>query len=253
MPKSPVGIPKAKRPGQPKRAGRPTKPLRPARDLVTRRIRHLIDLAHDGNVHEASKVSGVPSPTLRALYSGRNTNPELKTLEKLGRAYGCYAGWFTDPGAPESLPLGGLAFTVRVPNPPFGWKVVRTISIPWASWPLPDVFDKLSDYLLSLPRGPERPVIGELGDEPEQVTEMMAKIALFLLAPLDEAERLQGREPEGPGPFIDDEGLVRRMQLLGLFWQQALHGVLGKVSELGATGVRSRLDSRSPKSNSAGR
>lgn len=210
-----------------KLGGRPPKRLKPARELVTKRVRHLIDLAHDGNVHEASKVSGVPSATLRALYSGRNTNPELNTLEKLGRAYGFYAGWFTDPGAPETVPSGGLGFTVRVPDPRFGWRPIREIQIPWASWPLPDVVDKLSDYLLSLPRGPSRPIIGELGTEPEQLTEMMAKVALFLLAPLDAAERLQGREPVGPGPFIDDEGLVRRMRQLGLFWQDSLRPLLG--------------------------
>jgi hypothetical protein len=210
-----------------KRTGRPAKPLRPAVELVTKRIRHLIDLAHDGNVHEASKVSGVASPTLRALYSGRNTNPELKTLEKLGRAYGFYAGWFTDPGASESPPAGGLVFLVRVPHAPTGWRVIREITIPWASWPLPDVFDKLSDYLLTLPRGPERPIIGELGDEPEQVTEMMAKIAMFLLAPLDESERLAGRELGGPLPFDVDEGMVRRMRLLGMFWRDSLAPLIG--------------------------
>lgn len=227
MAKSRVGNRKSKRQTSPNRAGRPAKPLRPAVKLVTRRIRHLIDLAHDGNVHEASKVSGVPSPTLRVLYSGRNTNPELKTLEKLGRAYGFYSGWFTDPDGSESIPTGGLAFMVRVPNPPYGWKPVREITIPWASWPLPEVVDKLSDYLLSLPRGPERPIIGELGAEPEQKTEMMAKIALFLLAPLDESERLAGREPGGRGSFFMDEGMVRRMRLLGLFWKDALEKLIG--------------------------
>lgn len=214
-----------------KRGGRRAKPLKPAKELVTRRVRHLVDLAHEGNVHEASKVSGVPSATLRALYTGRNTNPSLSTLQQLGQAYGFHAGWFTDPKAPEAVPIGGLQFTVRVPNPRGGMKVVREITIPWASWPLPDVYRKLGDYLLSLPRDADRPIIGDLAEGSESITEMSAKVALFLLAPLDRALELEGVELHrfydftGPGG-VNEEVAVRRMRLLGLFWEDALQDTL---------------------------
>lgn len=214
-----------------KRGGRPAKPLKAAKALVTRRVRRLVDLAHDGNVHEASKVSGVPSATLRALYSGRNTNPGLRTLERLGEAYGFYPSWFTDPKAPEAVPLGGLSFTVRVPNPPHGMQVVREFTIPWASWPLPEVLRRLTQHLLSLPRSPERPIIGELGDEPEHAEKVAALVATFLIGPLDVARKLTGAEQDGAFTAFDAEDTgaeahVQRLRRLGRFWEVALSPLL---------------------------
>ena len=209
-----------------KRGRKPSGKLAPAKELVTRRVRRLVDLAHDGNVHEASKVSGVPSPTLRALYSGRITNPGLKTLERLGKAYGFYPSWFTDPNASDDLPIGGLSFMLRVPVPGGGMMPIREFVIPWASWPLPDVYRRLENHLLSLPRGPNRPIIGELGEEQDQQTEMAAKIACFLLAPILSAEE-QFRDPDSPvppilGTAVVEETDLRALQRLGTFWLATL-------------------------------
>src|ERR1700733_7360637 len=100
-----------------KRMGRKAAEVVPATVLLTERVRALIDEAHSGNVHEASKVSGVPSATLRALYSGKNVNPELKTLEALARQYGVLPGWFTDPSAPGYVAPKGIDIVVRVMMP----------------------------------------------------------------------------------------------------------------------------------------
>ncbi len=214
-----------------KRGRKPSGELAPGKELVTRRVRRLVDLAHDGNVHEASKVSGVPSPTLRALYSGRITNPGLKTLERLGRAYGFYPSWFTDPNASDELPIGGLSFTVRVQIPGGAMRPIREILIPWASWPLPDVYRRLERHLLSLPRGPDRPIIGELGDEPDQQMEMAARIAQFLLAPVDSAAQLAVAEHVGLAAgwsAADTDDSIRVLRSIGLFWQQALQSIMAE-------------------------
>lgn len=210
-----------------KLGGRPPKPLKPAKALVTKRVRHLIDLAHDGNVHEASKVSGVPSATLRALYTGRITNPELKTLERLGDAYGFFAGWFTDPKEAEAVPAGGYLFRVAKPLPEYGISVPGEFTVPWASWPLPDVINRFVDYLVSLPPTIDRPVISDLVEEPEPRTQTNSMVAAFLLAPLFLVEAMgQGDALRSVGEALHDdsrrEGMFQRMRKLGLFWQDAL-------------------------------
>lgn len=215
-----------------KLGGRPAKPLKPAKALVTKRVRHLIDLAHDGNVHEASKVSGVPSATLRALYTGRITNPELKTLERLGDAYGFYAGWFTDPKEPEAVPVGGYLFAVSEPMPKYGILVPGEFTIPWASWPLPDVVNRYVDYLLSLPPTVDRPIIGDLVEKSELTTKTNSMVAAFLLAPLFLVESMgQGDALRSVAEALSDssrsEGMYRRMRKLGLFWQDALSTHIG--------------------------
>lgn len=215
-----------------KLGGRPPKPLKPAKALVTKRVRHLIDLAHDGNVHEASKVSGVPSATLRALYTGRITNPELKTLEKLGDSYGFYAGWFTDPSVSESVPAGGYLFKVAEPMPQFGITVPGEFVVPWASWPLPDVVNRYVDYLVALPPTTDRPIIGALVEKSEPMTMTNSMVAAFLLAPLFLVETMgQGDALRSVGEALHDdsrrEGMFQRMRKLGLFWQDALSEYLG--------------------------
>jgi hypothetical protein len=188
----------------------------------------LIDGAHAGNVHEASKVSGVPSATLRALYSGKNVNPELKTLEALGRQYGVLPGWFSDPATHSFSPPTGIDVIVR-------WsllhKIVRPdewLFFPWASWPLPDVFNRLLAQVVSYSPHGQHPLIAKLNLDPKSPTdiyEIRAAVALFLLAPLRDVELI------APQKLLEHRGLldsvmVRRLRLLGMFWQDALQGLL---------------------------
>lgn len=207
-----------------KRTGRPAVGVAPATALITQRVRLLIDGAHIGNVHEASKVSGVPSATLRALYSGKNVNPELKTLETLARQYGVLPGWFSDPNPLGYVPPTGIDISLRVMMPngeryQEGW-----LFIPWASWPLPDVFNRLVTNVVNWsPRG-KHPIIEGLGLDPTSPTdiyEVRAAIAKFLLAPLLSAQPIAKQKlPEQRTRL--DAVMVRRMRMLGMFWQDAL-------------------------------
>lgn len=211
-------------------AGKPgrkrTRPLKRAEALVTSRIRQLIDEAHAGNVHEASKVTGVPSPTLRALYAGNNVNPELNTLERLGRAYGFTAGWFTNPKESGVAPNEGLLFTVAEALPEYGITVPGEFVIPWASWPLPGVVDRFIDYIVALPPSTDRPIIKTLVELSEPRKKTNAMIAAYLMAPLFAAESLEHKDVLRSFDTWSTNGrraeLIGSMKKLGLFWQDAL-------------------------------
>ncbi len=58
-----------------------------------RRLRHLVDAIHRGNVKEASRESGIPQPTLHALYNAVASKPRRKTLKKLVEFYGVSEEW----------------------------------------------------------------------------------------------------------------------------------------------------------------
>jgi hypothetical protein len=124
----------------------------------------LIDGAHAGNVHEASKVSRVPSATLRALYSGRNVNPELKTLEALAAPYGISPGWFSESDSPGFVPPTGIDVVVRVKMENGMYHDKHRLFIPWASWPLPDVYRRLLAQVIE--RGSQHPIIAGLDLDP---------------------------------------------------------------------------------------
>lgn len=216
----------------PKRRGRPAEPLGEARELITKRIRRLVDLAHDGNVYEASKVSGVPAATLRKLYIGSTTNPSAKTLKNLGDAYGIPADWFMATYLPERLPYTGFGFVVCDEAELNSENIRRMFMFPWTAWPLPDVYRRLRAYLLRLPPSPARPIIGGLSEnDPCEKRRLDTAIGLFLIAPLDAAQRLAGELPDDFSEgcwnqeMSDDE--VRRLRKLGQFWEEALAGILG--------------------------
>lgn len=59
----------------------------------SKRLKYLIDTVHDGNVKEAARQSGVPQPTLHALYRGVAERPRRKTLERLVSFYGVSEEW----------------------------------------------------------------------------------------------------------------------------------------------------------------
>lgn len=81
----------------------------------TKRLRYLVDTLHGGNVKEAARQSGVPQPTLHALYAGTATAPRRKTLEKLTRFYTVSEDWLLgrtgglrnpDLAVPRETPAG---------------------------------------------------------------------------------------------------------------------------------------------------
>lgn len=210
-----------------KRTGRPKNPLKPAGAHVTRRVRHLIDLAHDGNIHEAARASGLPYPTLRALYVGKNASPRLKTLEKLAAAYGVYVDWFTNPESPKALPMGGVVAPISArPNGRYPMPE-RSVTIPWAAWPLPDIMRRIGNKLEALPPSPDRPILGTLTD-PKAAERRLVE---FFLAPLLEAEAIGVKDCFllEPGPVKEwderNELVAKRMRRLGLFWQETLSGL----------------------------
>jgi hypothetical protein len=205
------------------RVGRPrTSKLKPAKLRLTRQVRRLIDVAHDGNVHEASKVSGMAYATLRDLYTGRSTNPNVKTLEILGRKYGVYPGWFTDDTQPEEVPLGGWVSYVSGFDNKTDRGKVRGITIPFSAWPLPAIYERLCAAVEAMPRHPERPIIGATTDD----AEISLRVTDFLLAPLLNAEKITGNEMilhdrlDKRHNRQEQEKWILRLRRLGILWEE---------------------------------
>jgi len=214
-------------PGRPKKA-------RKAHSFVTRRVRRLVDLAHDGNIRQAADECGLPYATLRDLYSGRRTNPGLKTLKKLAERYEIPMGWFTDERQSEEVPISGYVGYLepraeqRGPRP---W--LRDITIPFAAWEFVRVIKALDDYLESLPATPERPIVGDSAGK-----EGLKRLTEFLLQPILAAEAIG--EPDAVVPntaFVpdrmptkqDEENWVRKLRLLGNLWESLIPGVLDRA------------------------
>lgn len=215
------------------RMGRPRSKLPKARAEVTHRVRRLIDLAHDGNVREASRASGLVYATIRDLYTGRNVNPGLKTLRALADAYGMFPGWFTDEKQPPDVPGSGYIAYVR--GFPFGNRpdLRRMAIIPYASYPLPKVWRILGDELDKLPATPTRPIAGDANEN-----DVNFHLGEFLLGPLLRAEQESGvllvldSEPWSRDGWYDAatrEAYVRRLRLLGQFWESVFDSVLEGV------------------------
>jgi transcriptional regulator with XRE-family HTH domain len=206
------------------RIGRPRSKLAKPRAEVTVRVRKLLDLAHEGNVHEASLASGIPYATIRDLYTGRSTNPSLMTLQKLAKAYGTFAGWFTGATQSDEVYIGG--YVTRFPGFVHGERphLSREVMIPFAAYPLPRLYEQLADELEKLPTSPSRPIVGESVDPV-----FGQKVAEFLLRPLLDEEAVSGRElildaapVASAGAWRDPEQraqYVRRLRLLGRFWE----------------------------------
>lgn len=215
-----------------KRGGRPRNGVQDSDATITQRVRSLINEAHDGNVHEASKVTGVPSATLRALFNGKSVNPGLKTLRALGEPYGFEPGWFSDESTIATHPRLGIPIKFREQGPDGSFHLMRDIAIPWSTWPLPGVFWQLKAYIIGQPEG-SRPLIGKLDpDNPTELIELEAKVAKFLLAPLLKQEKAFGAHliPTFSHEVMEPEA-INRMRLLGQFWQAALGSLLESTPE----------------------
>ena len=211
------------------RIGRPRRAkLKPAKHRITRQVRRLIDVAHDGNVLEASKVSGIPYATIRDLYTGRSTNPSVKTLETLGHAYGVFAGWFTDDKQQDEVPLGGWASFVSGFTGKGARARVREVTIPYSAWPLPAVYERLCALLEAMPPGPERPIIGATTNDKD----ISRLVTDYLLAPILSAEKITGNElilHDGREDQFDadqQEKWILRMRRLGIFWEEMFGDIL---------------------------
>jgi transcriptional regulator with XRE-family HTH domain len=208
--------------------GRPKAKKAPAKAVVTRRVRRLVDYAHEGNMLEAATASGVAYATLRDLYNGTTINPGIKTLERLSKAYGIHSSWFTDDRQQEEVPNGGLIVTLRelVPGP--RGPVHREIMIPLAAYPLPWVLGEGMLILERLPPGPTRPIIGEAeGDEAN------FRMAEAVLGPLLVAEEC-GLLPPLPTPWggvgsqaaLDEH--LGAMRHIGRMWSEFLRNFDGR-------------------------
>ena len=203
--------------------GRPKKKQK-AVALVTRRVRRLIDLAHDGNIKAASEETGIPYATLRDLYSGRRSNPGIATVSAFASHYDIPMGWFTDERQSETVPLSGLVVYLN-PTPDMKARR-REASIPFAAWEFQKVLRAIDSYLDLLPPSPERPIAGEAtGAEQNQ------RLAMFLLHPLLAAEALG--EPgaivphyshggDGAHTREEEERWVGRLRELGRMWEAAM-------------------------------
>jgi transcriptional regulator with XRE-family HTH domain len=215
------------------RVGRPRGKTVATTNLLTRRVRRLVDVAHDGNVHEASKVSGLAYATLRDLYSGRSTNPSLRTMQKLSDTYGVFPGWFTDERQYEEVPTGGWASFVAGMDGETSPASLREVVIPFSAWPLPKVYERLRLLLEQMPVSPVRPIIGEITDEKE----ISRLVTEHLLAPFMDAERISGRKLIFEGAFPDRslrtarEIWIMRLRRLGILWQEILWEVFPDASK----------------------
>ena len=198
------------------------------------RMRRLLDFAHDGNVHEASQVSGIAYATLRDLYTGKSTNPSMRTLQALAKAYGVYTGWFTDPNQPPDVPPGG--YVLQVPGFPYGSTphIEREAMIPHAAHPLARVYAQLDEKLERTPSDPLRPIVRETNSE----THWRLAMGEFLFAPLLIAERQfrvllipdastwsrdRWKEPDVLWPYVS------RLKALGRLWETVIDDAIAAI------------------------
>jgi hypothetical protein len=209
-----------------RRVGRPKQKPPQAKALLTRRVRRLIDLAYDGNLRTASLTTGLPYTTLRSLYTGRTLNPGIRTLQILADRHGFSESWFLRDWEHEELPMGGLVGRLsNEQGKPRERRYDRETRVPYAAWPLIEVYTLLGEYLDDLPPSPSRPILGDANDG----REVCRRLTAFLFAPLLAAEKL-GEPTKLPGEFIENlEPKLKALQALGRLWEQALPELLGKA------------------------
>lgn len=210
------------------RVGRPPSKLAKPTAVVTRRIRRLIDLAHEGNVNEASRVSGVPYATLRDLYSGRSTNPNVNTLTALSNKYEVFLPWFTDATQKDGVPVSGWVAYVPSLTGLITRAKRRETVIPFAAWPLISVIRDLEAVLLEMPPARERPIYGTSEDQDE----MNLRMSSFLLSSILEAEKQTNSELIYTGHNFGDnkdkrgEKWISELRIIGQLWQSILPEVI---------------------------
>ena len=179
-------------------------------------------LAHEGNLGEASRATGLSYPTLRDLYVGRTVNPSYRTLEALADTYGVALAWFRDPEEPEEGPVEGrIGYLPPDPHVGSARPQLREVVIPFAAWPMYRVFTVLERRLsLGTPR-PDRPIVGEAtGDA------LTFRLATFLFQPLLAAEKTGLKHLILEGAGGGNPAWVQRLRVLGTMWELALNDLL---------------------------
>ncbi|MFC1639921.1 hypothetical protein ACFL3B_04065 [Gemmatimonadota bacterium] len=195
---------------------------------LTARIRQLVDLAHDGKVREASRLAGIPYPTLNDLYVGRTVNPNLATLESLRLPYGIEMSWLLSREEPKQLPrTGRLVFLPPHPSAEVKRRALREVVIPFVAWSMYEVFAVLEARLIAMPANAERPIVAEAGGDA-----LVFRLATFLFQPLLAAEKagetdvirsvVGGQETE----FEMMQRWIVTLRALGDMWRAALPDLL---------------------------
>jgi len=170
-------------------------------------------------------------PTVRDLYVGSSVAPNIMTLEAMSTPYGLELGWFTEQGEPGRIPRTGSVGLV----PPGGAeqrdrRSLRQVLIPFAAWPMYQVFSILEQRLGALVPAPDRPIVGEArGDA------FTFRLTTYLFQPLLGAEKLGEQElvitesgsaaAAGEGHMPDREWITR-LRVLGEMWLSALPKLL---------------------------
>ena len=211
-----------------RRVGRPKKQLSRAKHLFTRRFRALVHLAHEGNLSEASRSTGLPYPTVRDLYVGRTFNPSFRTLEALADCYGIALEWFREEGEPEEVPIDGrTGYLPPHPEASGTRPHLREILIPFSAWPMYHVFTRLEQRLSEADPAPERPIVGEASGDA-----FLFRLTTFLFQPLLAAERagaydvIRGGAEPGEVPAGGREQWVARLRVLGAMWEDVAEELL---------------------------
>ncbi len=221
----------------PKRPGRPRGVPPPPKHLLTGRIRHLVDVAHSGNLADACRLTMVSYPTLSSLYLGSSVAPNLRTLEAIGSPYGLDAAWFVDEDEPGAIPvLGKVGLAPPDPKDHKGKRSLREVLIPFAAWPMFELFRRLEIQLGDLDPTAERPIVGEAGADA-----FTFRLTTFLLQPLLNAERLGlVRIPAAVDPAAGgqtaaspvDPQWVARLRAVGEMWEAVLQPLLSSEATI---------------------
>jgi hypothetical protein len=163
---------------------------------------------------------------MSALYLGTSVAPNVKTLETIGSPYGLAASWFLDPEEPVTITI--LGRTGLIPPDPTARKEkrsLREVLIPFAAWPMFELFRKLEMRLSEMAPTPERPIVGEA-----KADAFTFRLTTFLLQPLLNAERLgltrlpiaESADPEGRKTSGVDPQWVASLRSVGKMWEVVL-------------------------------
>ncbi len=207
-----------------RRRGRPRIEAKSNLGSTAKRVRRLIDLAHMGNVQDASRLTGVSYPTLNDIYSGKTQNPSLKTLESIGLPYGLGRLWFLSEEADDSSPrIGRIGLLPPDPHADIKQRALREVLIPYTAWSFYELFTSLEDRISKCEPSATRPIVGEAkGDA------LVFRLTTFLFQPLLAAEKagVSGRFPtQEEFEKLDTpmrDRWVQVLKSLGDVWSEAL-------------------------------